>query len=163
MKIINEDPKQKGSIKTMKLKGRKSKLTHELIEKISLEVEAGNYYKNACAKVGISESVFYSWKEQAESGKQGIFLDFMEALKKAESIAESRAIETILADDSWQSKAWFLERRFPKRWRRKDRVDSHHTAEPKVVFHTIKQMSAQEWNEVTGTETKELNSVKALN
>ena len=101
MKIINEDPKQKGSIKTMKLKGRKSKLTHELIEKISLEVEAGNYYKNACAKVGISESVFYSWKEQAESGKQGIFLDFMEALKKAESIAESRAIETILADDSW--------------------------------------------------------------
>jgi len=29
--------------------------------------------------------------------------------------------------------------------------------------HTIKQMSEQEWNEVHGTETKELNSVKALN
>ena len=29
--------------------------------------------------------------------------------------------------------------------------------------HTIKQMSEQEWNEVHGTETKELNSVEALN
>ena len=79
------------------------------------------------------------------------------------AVAESRAIQTILADDSWQSKAWFLERRFPERWRRKDRLDAHHTREPKVVFHTIKQMSEQEWNEVHGTETKELNSVKALN
>jgi len=39
----------------------------------------------------------------------------------------------------------------------------YQTVEPKVVFHTIKQMSEQEWNEMTGTETKELNSVKALN
>ena len=39
MKIINEDQKQKGSIKTMKVKGRKSKLTTELIEKISNEIE----------------------------------------------------------------------------------------------------------------------------
>jgi len=38
-----------------------------------------------------------------------------------------------------------------------------YSGEPKVVFHTIKQMSEQEWNEVHGTETKELNSVKALN
>jgi len=44
-----------------------------------------------------------------------------------------------------------------------DRLEAHHTGEPKVVFHTIKQMSEQEWNEVHGTETKELNSVKALN
>ena len=40
--IINEEPKQKGCIKTMKVKGRKSKLTPELIEKISAEIENGN-------------------------------------------------------------------------------------------------------------------------
>ena len=44
----------------------------------------------------------------------------------------------------------------------KDRLETHHTKEPKVVFHTIKQMSEQEWNEMTGTETKELNSVKEI-
>ncbi len=50
MKIINEDPKQKGSIKTMKVKGRKSKLTPELIEKISNEIENGSYQKVAARK-----------------------------------------------------------------------------------------------------------------
>ena len=50
MKIINEEPKQKGSIKTMKVKGRKSKLTPELIEKISTEIENGSYQKVAARK-----------------------------------------------------------------------------------------------------------------
>ena len=105
----------------------------------------------------------YARMEKAEGGVGGQFQELMEAVKNASAVAESRAIQTILADDSWQSKAWFLERRFPERWRRKDRLDAHHTREPKVVFHTIKQMSEQEWNEMTGTETKELNSVKEIN
>ena len=163
MKIINDEPKHKGSIKTMKVKGRKSKLTPELIVKISTEIENGSYQKVAARKCGVGESTFYAWMEKAEAGVGGQFQELMEAVKNASAVAESRAIQTILADDSWQSKAWFLERRFPERWRRKDRLDAHHTREPKVVFHTIKQMSEQEWNEMTGTETTELNSVKALN
>ena len=102
------------------------------------------------------------WKKpKVESAAN--FKELLESVKKASAVAESRAIQTILADDSWQSKAWYLERRFPERWGRKDRLNANHTVEPKVVFHTIKQMSEQEWNEVHGTETKELNSVKALN
>ena len=56
MKIINEEPKQKGSIKTMKVKGRKSKLTPELIEKISTEILNG---KKRIKKVllNVSEAV----------------------------------------------------------------------------------------------------------
>ena len=158
MKIINEDPKQKGSIKTMKGKGRKSKLTTELIEKISTEIENGSYQKVAARKCGVGESTFYAWMEKAEGGVGGQFQELMEAVKNASAVAESRAIQTILADDSWQSKAWYLERRFPERWGRKDRLEAHHTGEPKVVFHTIKQMSEQEWNEVHGTDPKELNS-----
>ena len=163
MKIINEDPKQKDSIKTMKVKGRKSKLTTELIEKISTEIENGSYQKVAARKCGVGESTFYGWMEKAEGGVDGQFKELLESVKKASAVAESRAIQTILADDSWQSKAWYLERRFPERWGRKDRLNANHTVEPKVVFHTIKQMSEQEWNEVHGTETKELNSVEALN
>ena len=52
MKIINEDQKQKGTIKTMKVKGRKSKLTPELIKKISAEIENGSYQKVAARKCG---------------------------------------------------------------------------------------------------------------
>lgn len=111
----------------------------------------------------MGESTFYAWMEKAEGGVGGQFQELMEAVKNASAVAESKAIQTILADDSWQSKAWYLERRFPERWGRKDRLNAHHTGEPKVVFHTIKQMSVQEWNEVHGTETKELNSAKEIN
>ena len=68
MKIINEEPKHKGSIKTMKVKGRKSKLTTELIEKISTEIGNGSYQKVAARKCGVGESTFYAWKENAEGG-----------------------------------------------------------------------------------------------
>ena len=147
----------------MRAKGRKSKLTPELIAKISTETENGSYQKVAARKCGVGESTFYAWMENAEGGVGEQFQELMEAVKNASAVAESRAILTILADDSWQSKAWYLERRFPECWGRKDRLETHHTKEPKVVFHTIKQMSEQEWNEVHGTETKELNSVKEIN
>ena len=163
MKIINEEPKHKGCTKSKKVKGRKSKLTPELIVKISTEIENGSYQKVAARKCGVGESTFYAWMEKAEAGVGGQFQELMEAVKNASAVAESRAIQTILADDSWQSKAWYLERRFPERWGRKDRLEAHHTKEPKVVFQTIKQMSEQEWNDVHGTETKALNSVKEIN
>ena len=129
----------------------------------TIEIENGSYQKVAACQFGVGESTFYAWMEKAEGGVGGQFQELLESVKNASAVAESRAIQTILADDSWQSKAWYLERRFPERWGRKDRLEAHHTREPKVVFHTIKQMSEQEWNEMTGTETKELNSVKALN
>ena len=66
MKIINEEPKQKGCIKTMKIKSRKSKLTTELIEKISNEIENDNYQKVAARKCGVGEGTFYAWMEKAE-------------------------------------------------------------------------------------------------
>ena len=116
MKIINEDPKQKSGIKTMKVKGRKSKLTPELIEKISPEIEKGSYQKVAARKCGVGESTFYPWKKKAEGGVGGQFQELLESVKNASAVTESRAIQTILADDPWQSKAWYLERRFPERW-----------------------------------------------
>ena len=77
MKIINEDPKQKGSIKTMKVKGRKSKLTTELIEKISTEIEKGSYQKVAARKCGVGESTFYAWMEKAKDGLGGQFQELL--------------------------------------------------------------------------------------
>ena len=69
MKIINEDPKQKGSIITMRVNGRKSKLPPELIEKISAEIENGSYQKVAARKYGVGESTFYAWMEKAEDAE----------------------------------------------------------------------------------------------
>ena len=87
MKIINEEPKQKDSIKTMKVKGRKSKLTTELIEKISAEIENGSYQKVAARKCGVGESTFYAWMEKAEGGVGGQFKELLESVKNASAVA----------------------------------------------------------------------------
>ena len=50
-----------------------------------------------------------TWMEKAECGVGGEFQELMEAVKNASAVSESRAIQTILADDSWQSKDWYLE------------------------------------------------------
>ena len=71
---------------------------------------------------------------KAEGGVGGQFQELLESVKRASAVAESRAIQTILADDSWQSKAWYLERRFPERWGRKDRLNAHHTRRTEGCF-----------------------------
>jgi len=67
----------------MRAKGRKSKLTPELIAKISTEIENGSYLKVAARKCGVGESTFYAWMENAEGGVCGQFQELMEAIKNA--------------------------------------------------------------------------------
>ena len=104
--------------------GRRSKLTPEVQEKICEYVRQGLTYEIAARAAGISESTFYRWRERGERARSGKFREFWEALKRAEAEAEQRLVERILAasSDTWQAAAWMLERRYPDRWGRKDRV-----------------------------------------
>lgn len=80
-----------------KTRGRKPKLTPEVIEKICKGVSLGMAYKHAASMAGISESSFYAWKERAEGAKSGIYLDFLEALKEAESKGVAANLQNINA------------------------------------------------------------------
>lgn len=104
--------------------GRRSKLTPEVQEKICEYVRQGLTYEIAARAAGISESTFYRWRERGEKARGGKFREFWEALKRAEAEAEQRLVERILSasSDTWQAAAWILERRYPDRWGRKDRV-----------------------------------------
>ena len=127
--------------------GRRSKLTQQLIERICEQVEAGNYIRTACGNVGISESTFHAWREKGESGVGGLYLEFVEALKKSEAAAEANLLSIIQADPSWQSKAWILERRCPEHWGRRGRLDASLNSNVEVKFTAIKELSEKEWNE----------------
>ena len=127
--------------------GRRSKLTKQLIERICEQVEAGNYIRTACGNVGISESTFHALREKGESGFGGLYLEFVEALKKSEAAAEANLLSIIQADPSWQSKAWILERRCPEHWGRRGRLDASLNSNVEVKFTAIKELSEEEWNE----------------
>jgi hypothetical protein len=97
-------------------------LTPEIQRVIIEALAVGSYLTVACEAAGISRQAFDHWRKRCEDGDpnaQG-FADFFAAVKKASGLAELSALQRIsLGTMNWQSAAWYLERRFPKRWGRK--------------------------------------------
>jgi len=114
----------------MAKRGPKTKLTPELKEKIIKYIAAGNYVKDACQMVGISEFIYYYWKRQGkkaekklEEGKkltdrENELYQLYQSIKKAESTAVMRNVLNIqkAGKDSWTASAWWLERTHFKEW-----------------------------------------------
>ena len=130
--------------------GRPTKLTPELQDKICEVIRAGNYFDTACNFVGIGERTGYEWLERGEGKHKDrksndLYKGFAQAVKKASSEAETRAVAEISAvrqgrkvqdkdgnyisdpkgEAVWQARAWWLERRYPKKYGRQERHTEH--------------------------------------
>ena len=108
----------------------KSKLTKELIEKAVKIVERGNYYKVAIDVLGISEHTWYEWMRQGEvdtnKGVNSLMAQFFQSIKKAEATAIDRNLSIIqkaAMEGNWQASAWYLERKYPEQWGKRDNVN----------------------------------------
>jgi hypothetical protein len=100
------------------------KFSKALVDKLEAAISAGAYVETACAIVGISKGLFYRWKTRGAKEGKGPYRDFYLAIERAEAEAEKNAIETIrkAGRRQWTALAWYLERRYPGRWGRKDRL-----------------------------------------
>lgn len=105
--------------------GRPTKLTDDLRENIALLVGQGNYIETAAAYCGISKVTLYTWMRLGHKEDEGPHRDFLNAVTKAEATGEMQALRTISAagEKAWQALAWRLERKFPDRWGRRDRME----------------------------------------
>ncbi|MGP4063079.1 hypothetical protein [Halobacillus sp. H74] len=108
--------------------GRKTKLTEQLINKAERLIKAGNYNMVVCEYLNIHPSTWYKWMQEGEKAKSGRKKEFFDRVKKAEAEAEVRLItdlQKIASDNnSWQGIAWMLERKYPERWGKKDKVSA---------------------------------------
>lgn len=109
---------------------RKSKLTKELIEKAAKIVERGNYYNVAIDVLGISERTWYEWMRRGEvdtnKGVNSLMAQFFQSIKKAEATAIDRNLSIIQKagmEGNWQASAWYLERKYPEQWGKRDNVN----------------------------------------
>lgn len=105
----------------MAKRGRKPKLTDELQDLICGYIKEGNYPSVAAQAAGISESTYYSWMARGRKSKSGKYVQFLEAIKEAESFGQVYHLQKIrkAADDgTWQASAWILERKYPQLWGR---------------------------------------------
>ena len=105
---------------------RPTKLTPELQKDICDIISRGNYAKTACEYVDITEATYYDWKNKGEKAKSGKFFEFLKSIKKAEATARVLYLEVIRKaanDGTWQAAGWFLERKYPDEWGRKERTE----------------------------------------
>lgn len=106
--------------------GRPTKLTREIREKIVEAIRAGAYLETAAALAGIDRVTLHRWLKAGARQKRGELWEFCNAVEKALAEAEMDDLYIIkrAAQENWQAAAWRLERKFPERWGRKDRLQA---------------------------------------
>ena len=94
--------------------------TNRLLEAIRL----GAFTEHACHFAGISSRTFRYWREKASNDIEP-YKSLWEQITLAESEAIVRRvarIEQAGADGNWQADAWVLERKYPDKFGRRDKV-----------------------------------------
>ena len=126
-------------VEAPKKRGRPSKLTKTVAAKIVEYLEVGNYQETAARAAGISRSTFHRWMKRGADaksrGKDSRYRDFRDNVKKAEAVAEVAAVKCVIdaSETKWQAAMTFLERKFPERWSRGERVEHSGTIEQPTI------------------------------
>jgi transposase-like protein len=87
-------------------------------------VKGGVTLRVAARRHGIARATLYNWLAHGEKGREP-YAAFRERLERAQAACEVRLSLNLFeaARDDWRAAAWFLERRFPKRWGSKRTLD----------------------------------------
>lgn len=101
--------------------GRPSKLNDEVEARICEALELGYPHEAAAAYAGISARAFYNWKAKGEKAQRGRYVQFVQAVKKAEAMGEGALVHVVrtAALRDWKAAMTMLERRWPQRWARR--------------------------------------------
>jgi len=120
------------AIKNWGRKDQPRKFTPEIAMRIIQYLGGGCYLETAAMAAGIGKVTLHEWINRArlKDGEQknghGGGTPELRAWKKeldrAMAMAEARAVSGIMlaGQRSWQAYAWYLERRYPDRWRQKN-------------------------------------------
>lgn len=107
--------------------GRPSKRTPEREARLIEALRAGNTRKAACHYAGIEPRTFERWMK--------LYVGFVAAIQKAEGDAEVRMVAQIAQAaqaGTWTAAAWWLERRRPDDYGRRDRIDMATTGDSTI-------------------------------
>lgn len=85
----------------------------------------GHFVRHACEATGIDHSTWYYWQKNDP--------DLVELQRRAEMEAALVQLRKITSDASWQSAAWYLERKFPE-WRKPELQTVVHQGEQTIVL-----------------------------
>jgi transposase len=97
--------------------GRPTKYTPTMRAGILKALRAGNTRTNAAESMGIDRNTLARWIDEDDA--------FCRAVKDAESVAEQEAVDAIKSQfgQQWTAAAWYLERKKPDDWGKRERMD----------------------------------------
>ena len=156
--------------------GRPCKLTPEVQEALVGALAAGNYVDIACTIAGVCRDTFYLWMKTGnrdrEKGVESGFRLFSDSVKRAIASAEEHHVQNIRthATKEWTASAWWLERKFPDRWGKRDQLSvktdlTVHiqvgTALPSSVFGALTGPGQGEIVDIESSEPSDLPELPA--
>lgn len=105
--------------------GRPSKFEKRIAARFLKAVSKGLIRKHAALCAGVHIATLQLWAKKGKEAGKGKLYEFFVALKKAESLAQEARAQTIIvaARKNWQAAAWWLERKYPEIWGRKEVID----------------------------------------
>lgn len=105
---------------------RKTKLNNKIKDLIIEAIADGNTNDVAAKLAGISPATFYNWMAKGRAAEKGIYRNFVDEVETAEARAIADAVKEIkkASRDYWQASAWYLERKDPANWGRKERLSA---------------------------------------
>ena len=111
-------------------------LTPAVAAGICETVAAGNYIKTAVAAAGVPRKTYDNWVVKAREQPDSVYAEFVDLLEQARAQAEAANVRiiTTAAAKTWQAAAWLLERQYPERWGRRDRVFNTVDGDHRVTF-----------------------------
>jgi hypothetical protein len=140
---------------------RPTKLTDDVQHKIVAAIRAGNCADAAAHSGGISEATYYNWlarggaelAHREEGGRprrrEQPYVEFRDAIARASATAEVHAVAILrkAMSDDWRAAAWYLERRHPERWRRRESHEvEHHGSETRKPVQSVSAVSDPPWS-----------------
>jgi hypothetical protein len=112
------------------------KLDSKVTEPLLTAIRLGMFIEHACAYAGINSSTFRRWRQDALDGIEP-FKSFWPEVTKAEAdsiIRRMSRIEQAAIEGNWTADAWVLERKYPDKFGKRDRLEiSAENNQPKEV------------------------------
>ncbi len=104
--------------------GRETILTPKLQAAVCKLLAEGNTRLDAAALSGIGRTTFFRWLKIGKEAGQGRYWEFRCAVLKAESQGARVHVANVkkAGPKDWRASAWWLERRRPKQFGRRERV-----------------------------------------
>lgn len=100
-------------------------IDEQIQERLLQAIRLGAFIEHACYYAGINSSTFRQWRQKATEGIEP-YKSFWIRINEAESEAIMRRlarIENAGKEGSWQADAWYLERKYPDKFGRRDRLE----------------------------------------